>query len=273
MASEKIKREAGMITVEAVLSLVPFIMVIMGIISFINVFMVHNKIQYAMYQVGSELSAYTYFYEALNIRGAEEQFRNDADKETEELDKAIEDTTGFISQWNSFSTTLDNVGANGVAGLEGDLNNLQTEAENTKTSASNAVGSVKELVSDPKDMMRNVVYFILEWALDKGKTALLGGVAKEMIAGYLDSSFSEANPMTADEYLQWAGVVGGLDGLSFENSKLFADSEQRMIDIVVEYDLEVYFFKLFLKDPTIHIVQRCAIPAWLDGDGVHYEGE
>ena len=52
------KREAerGMMTVEAVLSLVPFIMVILGIISFTDIYRVHNKIQHAMYQVGSELS-------------------------------------------------------------------------------------------------------------------------------------------------------------------------------------------------------------------------
>ena len=39
-----------------------------------------------------------------------------------------------------------------------------------------------------------------------------------------------------------------------------------MIDIVVEYDIEVYILKLFLKDPTIHVVQRCVVPAWLNGD-------
>ena len=46
------KREAerGMMTVEAVLSLVPFIMVILGIISFTDIYRVHNKIQHAMYQ-------------------------------------------------------------------------------------------------------------------------------------------------------------------------------------------------------------------------------
>ena len=41
------KREEGMMTVEAVLSLVPFIIAVLGIISFINIFAVHNKIQYA----------------------------------------------------------------------------------------------------------------------------------------------------------------------------------------------------------------------------------
>ena len=42
--------EEGLLTVEAILGLVPFILVILGIISFIDIFAVHNKIQYAMHQ-------------------------------------------------------------------------------------------------------------------------------------------------------------------------------------------------------------------------------
>ena len=41
--------EEGLLTVEAILGLVPFILVILGIISFIDIFAVHNKIQYAMH--------------------------------------------------------------------------------------------------------------------------------------------------------------------------------------------------------------------------------
>ena len=42
---------------------------------------------------------------------------------------------------------------------------------------------------------------------------------------------------------------------------------------VVEYDLDIYFFKLFLKDPSIHVVQRVTVPAWLDGDGGTFNAE
>lgn len=92
-----------------------------------------------------------------------------------------------------------------------------------------------------------------------------------MIPVYLESTFSPSNPMTADEYLKKAGVTGGVKGLDFSGSRLFQDKEYKMIDIVVEYDLEIFFFELFMKKPVIHVVQRCAIPAWLDGDGVHYQ--
>ena len=74
--------EEGLLTVEAILGLVPFILVILGIISFIDIFAVHNKIQYAMHQMGNEISAYTYFYEALGIRSADLGLKADADKQS-----------------------------------------------------------------------------------------------------------------------------------------------------------------------------------------------
>ena len=56
--------------------------------------------------------------------------------------------------------------------------------------------------------------------------------------------------------------------MDFGKSRLFCDADYRMIDLVVEYDVEISLFKLFLRDPAVHVVQRCSVPAWLDGDGV-----
>ena len=263
--------EKGMITVEAVLSLVPFILVVMGIISFINVFMVHNKVQYAMYQAGSELASYTYFYEALGIRSADLGLKEDIDRETQELDDTIDKTTAFLNQLSSLESSASSVGSNGWSELGNDIDNVLSQGEATLQSAKAALESGKVLISDPQDLIRNIVYFGIENLEAELKSLLLGAVASGMVSNYLDASFSPSNPRTADEYLKAAGVENGMKGLDFSNSKLFSDSEYRMIDMVVEYDLEVFFFRLFFKEPKIHVVQRCAIPAWLDGDGVHYQ--
>ncbi len=260
------RRESGMITVEGVLSLVPFILVIMGIISFINIFMVHNKMQYAIFQVGSELSAYTYFYEALGIRAGDAEFNNDADRETTEIDKTIADTTNLLGQLSTLNETVQNVGSNGVGGLETDLDNLEEEARKAKEAGQNAWESAKTLFSDPEDLIRNVVYLGLQEAEGLAKTFLLELIATSMIDNYLTSEAPHFNPMTADEYLKSMGVVNGMGGLYFDKSELFTDDENSMIDIVVEYDVEVFAYKLFFTDPTVHVVQRCCVPAWLDGD-------
>lgn len=271
MKRKKNNSENGLITVEAVLSLVPFILVIMGIISFINVFVIHNKIQYAMYQISSELSAYTYVYEALSIRAADKAVQEDADRETTEIDDTIEKTTNFINELSDVSDvatgTQKHLSEGDFSKLEEDWNKFLAEAEAAKNAGGETVESVKVLVSDPMDLMRNLVYFGIEHANAWIKSLLLGAMAENMMPKYL---VMDGKRETANAYLLSAGVHKGMDGLDFSEGQLFSDKEHRMIDMVVEYDVSIFLFRLFMKEPKIHVVQRCAVPAWLDGDGVKY---
>lgn len=266
----RLKREEGMITVEGVLSLVPFIMVILGIISFINIFAVHNKIQYAMFQMGSELSCYTYFYQALGVRSADLKLKEDVDKNTEKLDGAIGEMEDFLSQISSFEDSLNEVKSSSLSNVESNVNNAISQGQQTIDQGKHLAQTARELISDPKALLRGFIYLGIEKGEQAGKTLLLEIISNGLMSIYLDESFSDYQPMSADQYLKYYGVRGGMDGLDFGRSELFSDSEYRMIDIVVEYDIEVYILKLFLKDPTIHVVQRCSVPAWLDGDGVTY---
>lgn len=265
------KKEAGMITVEAVLSLVPFILVILGIISFINIYAVHNKIQFALYQMGSELSGYTYFYQALGIRGADLGLKKDVDANTEKLDNAIEEFSGFLGQISSFEDSLSQFRNSTPDNVLDNVGGLAEEGQQTIESGQHMAQTARELASDPKGLLRGFVYLGIEKAESAAKTLLLGEVSRALVRVYLDESFSRYAPGTADDYLKHYGVKGGVGGLDFGKSRLFNDKDYRMIDIVVEYDIEVYFFKLFMKDPTIHVVQRCSMSAWLDGDGVVLE--
>lgn len=260
------KKEAGMMTVEAVLSLVPFIMVILGIISFINIYEVHNKIQYAMYQLGSELSGYTYFYQALGLRTGDLALKNDIDTQTEPVDKAISDISNFLDQLDSLSTTVSNIGNNG-AGVE-NVGSVYQQGQEVIQGGQAVGADIESFAQDPKSLLRGIIYLGIEAGENKGKQLLISWMGAGMMENYLDAGFLASGAMDADTYLKKYGVKGGLSGLDYSRSQLFQDSQNRMIDLVVEYDVEVYILKLFLKDPTIHVSQRAVIPAWLDGDGV-----
>jgi len=264
------RREEGMITVEGVLSLVPFIIVILGIISFINIFAVHNKIQYAMFQVGSELSCYTYFYQALGVRSADLKLKEDIDSNTEKLDGAIGEMEDFLTQISSFEDSVNNVRSSNLSNAGSNVDDLLSQGQQTYEQGKHLAQTARDLVSDPKALLRGFIYLGIEKGEGAAKSLLLELISNGLMSIYLDESFSRYQPMSADRYLRYYGVRGGMDGLDFGKSEMFSDSEYRMIDIVVEYDIEVYILKLFLKDPTIHVVQRCSVPAWLDGDGVTY---
>lgn len=261
------KGEEGLITVEAVLSLVPFILAILGIISFTNIFMVHNKIQYALYQMGNELSGYTYFYQALGVRAADLGLQNDIDSQTEDLDRGIEELNSFLSQIGELEDSAGQFRESDYSNIEENFENLRQQAQETYERGETFAKTARELVSDPQALLRGFIYLGIEKGEKAFKSFLLQVFSSGLMRVYLDESFAGYNPMTADQYLRFYGVKDGIDGLDFSQSDLFSDEQYRVIDIVVEYDLEVYFFKLFMKDPTIHVVQRCTVPAWLDGDG------
>lgn len=258
--------EAGLITVEAVLSLVPFIIVILGITSFINIFMLHNKIQYALYEMGSELSAYTYPYQALGLRSADLGLKSDIDTQTEPVDKAIQDVTDFMGQLETFQNNAAGIQTDPYNGVQKTIESGQQVYDQGKKVASDG----RELLSDPMKLVRGMIFLGVESAENSGKTFLLELISEGFSSVYLDANFDENRPMTADEYLRSCGVENGLAGLDFSESEFLSSGDYRIIDFVVEYRVEIYLFKLFLKDPCITVVQRCTVPAWLDGDGVHY---
>ena len=78
--------------------------------------------------------------------------------------------------------------------------------------------------------------------MDQGKDGLGAWLSSGLANVYIQQS-----DMTAGQYLQAFNVKEGK--LDYGNSALFSDEDHRMIDIVVEYDIEV----LSLKDLDLNI--------------------
>ncbi len=263
--------ERGMLTVEAIMSLVPFILVIVGIISFINIFMVHNKIQYAMYEAANEIAGYCYFYEALGIRDGDLVLNQDADEYTEPLDTEIANMTNLLTDMSDLEGSVENVSNYDFSQIEQQVNDIQNGIENVQNSGNALWDSTMVLANDPMTLIQGIVYMGAQYADNAMKSFILQTFASMIIGNYLDSS-DMLGGQSADTYLRTYGVVDGLAGLDYSDSKLFENGNNK-IDIVVRYKINVYFFRLFKDDPTVEIVQRVTIPAWLDGDGEdgHYD--
>lgn len=266
MRNSKYKNECGMLTVEATLVLVPFLMVILGIISVINIYMVHNRIQYAIFQVGSELSAYTYFYEALSIRAGDKAVQGDADVATAEVDKMIDYTSQFMENTISAKDSYTEIyNSKSFEDLENNINDAEEKTDAVIESGKEVWNQGTYMIHNPETIIQGVVYLGIEYGISALKSAFASFLSEGMANLYI-----QQNGITAQEYLSSYGVSS--DGLDYGESSMFDDDDHRMIDIVVEYDIDVFFFKIFGVDPTIHMVQRVMIPAWLDGDGTSYDG-
>lgn len=304
--------ECGMIVVETVISFTVFLVMIFSIAYFINMLILHNKIQFAINSAAHELASYTYLYAAFGGRDASLAVGSDNAENTGMVDSTVSSayssyekvvkatgsvqsaagqTVGLLSQLQDFGGTEGGDNGMDLGNLAQQLDDLGNAATQTGQAIEGAVGDVEDAANQVKDtvtqvkgmlqnkegMVSGLAYIALEGA-EYGVKNLMGtGAAYLLTKGYL-----KQGSLSADEFLRAYGVRDGYGGLDFSGSTIFCNTDGcgkdtcpndfRMIDIVVEYDVDPGFTRLLLPDTVkMHMVNRVTIPAWLDGDGVKVE--
>ncbi len=296
------KKESGMIVVETVISFTVFLVTIFSIAYFTNMLILHNKIQFAINSAAHELASYTYLYAAFGGRAAEQTIRSDGAENTGKIDGAVSSAyssyqkvvaakgsaEAAVGEVVNFLPQLQGDGQDGGTETEGlDLEALGKQLDSVGQSLTeageaveSAAGQVKDTVEKVKGLMQDkegliggMAYIGLEGAEYAAKDLLGTGAAWLLTRGYIAQNDQIGGKnLSADDWLKANGVKDGYGGLDFGGSTLFCDEDFRMIDIVVEYDVEVGFVRLILPDNVkLHMVNRVTIPAWLDGDGVQVE--
>ncbi len=102
-----------------------------------------------------------------------------------------------------------------------------------------------------------------------GATYTLKSIAGSAIAAGLTKHYLKQGEKSADDYLKAYHIKDGYSGLDFSGSTLLCDTDDtnmRIVDIVVEYDIDLQFLKLVLPKASLHMVQRVSVAAWVGGD-------
>lgn len=263
--------ESGMLVVETVLSFTVFLVVILSIIFLTNIFVVHNKIQYAINAAAHEISAYSYLYQALGLRQAEQTIQGDGAAYTKPIDDTV---TQVMDSFNRIQ------GLNGAAGeLAGSLQEvsmspeqlaaLQKQAEEVAEGAVQIAESVQKSVEDVTALFgdgESLLAGLIYMGASAGSYAVKSA-AGTMAAGALTKKYIGSVGEDADAYLRSYGITDGYGGLDFSGSTLFCDAQKRMVDFVVQYDIDLGFLGLVMPMDQLHVVQRVSVPGWLNGDG------
>ena len=259
-----------MMVVEAVFTFTVFLMVVIAIIYLINVFVIHNKIQFAMNTAAHELASYSYLYQALGIRGAEQQIASDGASYTGPIDDTATQVVDTLNKIQTLSGDISGT-AESVKQLEvsqESISNAYNSAKQTYEdgmatveSTKNSVQQVTDLFSDPQSLLVGVIYMGAS-----GASYAVKSVGAQAAASVLTKQHLGSN---ADEILRAYGVKDGASGLDFSGSTMYCDEDKKMIDFVVQYDIDMSFIR-FVVPKDIHVVQRVTVPAWLDGDGRTY---
>ncbi len=272
------RNENGMIVVEAVISFTAFIMVCLMITFLINIFMLHNRVQFAINSAASEIASYSYLYEVTGLREGSETIQKDAEKATENLDGTLEQVMDTVNKFGEASDAIKDAGASAQGNITaiGNFDFSSVDVNSTVNALNNAKGAVgatwesgkqsmadiKSLFSDPSALMAAVIYAGIDIA-DYALKHLVGMGA----AWALTSKYLKEEDRSADAYLRAYGVIDGYDGLDFTSSSVFADDGNRMVDIVVKYKIDLSFVNFVLPGMEVEVVQRSTVGAWLNGDG------
>lgn len=269
--------ESGMMVVEAVLSFTVFIMVSVAIVYLTNIFIIHNRIQFAINTTAKQIASYTYLYEGLGLRDGDKKLQEDSDTYVKPIDdtassvlKAYNDIQKTLNDTQGLADTVNDISPDKVGSV---LSQIETVTDDVKTSGASIKSSTEqlsELFSDPDSLLAGVLYAAGSGGMYAIKGAVAAGAAKALTKGSLSvngGNKSGVQAVTADEYLKSFGIKDGYNGLDFSGSTMLCDKDRRMIDIVVQYDIDMSFLSLIIPDARLHVVQRASVPAWVDGDG------
>jgi len=260
--------------VEAILSFTTFIIVCLGIIFMINIFMLHNRVQYAITSAAREIAAYSYMYDALGLRNAEEKVKDDGKPYTQDIEKtassALKTVNMFFDTVSEVEGTVESMenfqlDETSVNKLKGQLESIKNQGLGTFESAKDTAGMVKDLFEDPQALLVGILYITEDAASSAVKHAIGAGAAYGLTKKYLQINHEGGSKNSADTYLRAYGV-DGYNSLDFSGSSVFCDSDNRLVDIVVEYDVDLSFLNFVWSGRKIHVVQRATVAGWVGGD-------
>jgi len=249
------KENGGYIVVETVGAFVPFLLLVISILSLVNIVAVQARVHYALTQAANTLSMYCYTLEVIGI----------ANDLTTLEDKAYRVTSEAHSMKNDIAAVFSGIDS---------VSNAGAAPAHVGTVAERALGWGEDIADDPKA----AVSLLLNYGVNELRNKIFEELARPLVGRYLSNG-----ELTGDEYLRRAGVVNthtgkkGLRALEFYQFRNLGLGNSVLIDrngnvkLVVEYEIEYTFGGLPLPfRPTLKVTQTVITKAWLNGSGRGY---
>ena len=247
--------ESGYVVVETVGAFIPFVLLVVSIISLVNIVTLQARVHYALTQAANTLSVYSYTLEVLGVA-------NDMTALSDKASRVAGEAGAMKSNVNSVLNGLDSI--SGISGA----------AEGGAGAMTRVFGWGEETAGDPAAALG----LLMNYGLDELRNKVFEELARPLVGRYLASA-----DMTGDAYLRSAGVVNrhtgavGLEALEFHDFRNFGLGNSVLIDsngnvkLVVEYEILYTFGGLRLPfSPTLRITQTAVTKAWLNGSGAGY---
>lgn len=214
----------GSVSVEAALFLSIFLMAFLTLINFARMTRAEVAVQHAINGSAMQISQYGYL---LSKSGVIDSMGSAADKAAQ--------TKADINQVISAVSDLAGAAGHAADGITPEsVNDLISSMEN----AHGAAGIVEGYFRNPKGLLTGIAAIISSGAQTEASRFLISRIAKEQVREYLELYTDDP-----DGYLEGMGVVGGLEGLNFEKTKLSVEGGAKDLQITVTFTYKNNMFK------------------------------
>jgi len=254
-----IQKEDGYIVVETVGTFIPFVLLVISILSLVNIVALQARVHYALTQAANTLSMYSYALEVMGVANELTALDGKAYKVGKAANEMRDDINAVLTGINAFCDVRGAIDSGGSA-----------------VGRAYVVG--EEAVSDPKGFLQ----LLMNYGLNEIRNQVFEELARPLVGRYLANG-----DMTGDEYLKSVRVVRtdgsgevyaeGLAALQFHEWSGLGLGNSVMIDrngnviLTVRYEVEYTFGGLRLPfTPTLRITQTAVTKAWLNGSGRGY---
>lgn len=215
----------GSLTVETLLFLIPFMMAFLTIINAARFVQTEMLIHHAITQTAKQISAYGYVLTKTEITKDMQSTNGKSSKFKSDVNKTVTAVTQFSDSMSDFGST----------------GNTIDELTNIYNSGNAAYTQLSDFFSDPDAIASGVMAMVKSDVRGAAMTYVAGELSRASIKNALGKITDDTN-----EYLTNLGVVDGLDGLDFSQSKWVSNSSGKGdVKIVVTYTMKNLLFPDF----------------------------
>lgn len=218
---EKKGTDRGSLTVEALLFLIPFMLAFLTVVNAGRFVQTEMLMHHAITQTAKQISAYGYVLTKTKVT----ETMINTNKKSAEFKEETQKTVDYVKK---FSDSVSDFAAGG------DLQDVIDSRDEAQTQLS-------EYFSDPDALASGVMSVMKSGMENSVKTYLVGELAKASIKNSVGKITDDV-----DTYLENVGIVDGLDGLDFSQSKWMSVTEGKGdVKIVVTYTMKNNLFPQF----------------------------
>jgi hypothetical protein len=261
---KNIKKEDGVIIIDAAISLPIFMFLIITILSVVNICYTQSKIATALNETAKEISEYSYLYSLTGLNKKQAKLYKDTEQTRGQLDQSID---GVHDLFSSFEDGKKNIAAaqqDPLANLTTSTKAINTDIENSKNATEKIKTVIDQIKDDPKKFVVGMAKLLGNEAINEAKSKLIAApIAKCMMKRHV--VIKEGGD--CESYLKQLRIVKGADGtylggINFGGSELFPDGNDEII-LMAKYKIKV--LNLLPIKQEIQFSQVAETDGWFGG--------